>query len=69
MGYEYDAIPNDVDDYRRRREVLLQQIENLATFACKYGSRGFGLDYAHQPDPRWGARAGGLHPDSAHLVS
>lgn len=38
MGYEYDAIANDVDDYRRRRDVSLQLVEALVTLACKYGS-------------------------------
>ncbi|MGO1072855.1 hypothetical protein [Lysobacter sp. CA199] len=54
MGFEYEAIPNDVDDYRRRRDALALQIEILPTFARRYGPYAVGLDDGLPYDERWG---------------
>lgn len=37
MGYEYHAVANDPDDYRRRRDALLIALESCASFSRRAG--------------------------------
>jgi len=71
MGYEYKAIPDDVEDYRRRRQALLLQIESLPTFAGRGGPEQAGLDDAPhlQRNVRWGDPVQlWFEPDRVHVL-
>lgn len=53
MGYEYDAIPNDVDDYRRRRDTLPLELESLPSFSRRVGAYEVWLSDPGRPDGGW----------------
>ncbi|QWF19388.1 hypothetical protein [Lysobacter capsici] len=53
MGYEYDAIANDVDDYRRRRDTLPLELESLPTFSRSVGAREIWLSEPGRPEGGW----------------
>lgn len=53
MGYEYHAIANDPDDYRRRREALLSELESWATFSRRAGPREIWLSDPARPQCGW----------------
>ncbi|KRB04399.1 hypothetical protein [Lysobacter sp. Root690] len=53
MGYEYDAIPNDVDDYRRRCDTLPLELESLATFSRSVGAYEVWLSDPGRPGSGW----------------
>lgn len=53
MGYEYDAIPNDVDDYRRRRDTLPLEFESLPTFSRSVGVHEVWLSDPQRPEGGW----------------
>lgn len=53
MGYEYDAIPNDVDDYRRRRDTLPSELESLPTFSRRVSACEVWLSGPGRPEGGW----------------
>lgn len=53
MGYEYDALPDDPADYRRRRVALVDAVAGLPSFRRRVGADEVWLRDPGRTDDGW----------------
>lgn len=53
MGYEYDLVPDDPDDYLRRRAALIDAVAALPSFSRRAGACELWLSDPARPADGW----------------
>ncbi|QWP75544.1 hypothetical protein J5226_18275 [Lysobacter sp. K5869] len=68
MGYEYDAVPDDPNDYRRRRAQLVEAATALPSFHHRVGAFEIWLCAPDRPPEGWDEVQLMFGPDRVRLA-